>query len=106
MSRQTLALQGIPHEVKDVARRMGIGIAVARKKRRMTMEELARAMFVDVRTLRRLERGEPSVSLGVALSAAWCLGLDIHVEEKWWPDKDELGIAEDVGRYVEKRRVR
>jgi len=44
---------------------VGEHIRLARKRRGMTMEQLAQAMLVTRKTLSRLEAGEPGISLGV-----------------------------------------
>ena len=49
---------------------LGRQIQLARKRRGLTMQEMADRMFVTRKTLTRLESGDPGVSVGVLASAS------------------------------------
>jgi hypothetical protein len=48
-------------------------------------------MFVSIPTLNRLEKGDPSVGVGVLLAALWCLGLHRQISQIADPDADVIG---------------
>lgn len=52
-------------EVEHSLQRLGLALQVARKKRRLRLADLARAASCSTGTVRRLEAGEPGVSIGV-----------------------------------------
>ena len=52
-------------------------IAVARRERRWTLDELAERVGVTRVTLRRVERGDPNVRLGIAFEAAALLDIPL-----------------------------
>lgn len=54
--------------VAESARRLGERIRAARKAQKRSLVELESACRVHRQTLARLERGDPGVSIGVALS--------------------------------------
>lgn len=90
------------HLPPDVAKKLNVigeRIAQARKRRRITMDDLASRMYVTRNTLSRLEKGDPGVSLGVMASALWVLGLDQDLLKIAVPEKDKTGL------FLESRRL-
>lgn len=63
------------HQTVEALRLLGSQVGVARRARRWTVDELAERVGVSHPTIRKVERGDPSVSLGVAFEAASVLGL-------------------------------
>jgi transcriptional regulator with XRE-family HTH domain len=61
---------------------LGAQIAVARKERGWTAADLAERVGVQPQTIGRLERGEPTVGLGVALEAAVIVGLPLFAADE------------------------
>ncbi|HTY51452.1 MAG TPA: helix-turn-helix domain-containing protein [Steroidobacteraceae bacterium] len=60
---------------QEVARHLGALVRQGRLARRWTVAELAERARVGTATLKRIEKGAPSVSLGVWLSVFERLGL-------------------------------
>lgn len=52
-------------DVKLSLQRLGLALQVARKKRRLRLADLAAAASCSMGTVRRLEAGDPGVSIGV-----------------------------------------
>lgn len=65
----------------QAARLLGRRVAAARRERRLTLAELAERVGVNPRTMRKVEQGELTVSLGVALEAAAILGVPLFSED-------------------------
>lgn len=61
----------------DAARVLGLQVARARRARRWTAQELADRLAVSVRTISNLEKGAPTVMLGIAFEAATILGVGL-----------------------------
>lgn len=55
----------MPWDVKLSLQRLGLELQVARKKRRLRVVDLAVAASCSMGTVRRLEAGDPGVSIGV-----------------------------------------
>ncbi len=68
-----------PSKAKEALRDLGGQIRIARKRRLWTIAELAKKMGVSAPTLMALEKGEPTVSTGVLVSALWMLGLEAEL---------------------------
>jgi transcriptional regulator with XRE-family HTH domain len=56
---------------------LGLQIAQARRERRWTAEELAARANISPVTLRKVERGDPTVALGTALEVATLVGIPL-----------------------------
>ena len=95
MPQKNLAQNSLPPELIHTISQLGERIRIARKRRAITMEELSSRMFVNRKTLSRLEKGDPGVSLSVFASALWALGLD----------KDLLPEQDHVGIFNERKRL-
>ena len=61
---------------------LGSQIRIGRLERRWTVQDLAERVGVSVVTLRKIERGDPSVGLGVAFEAATLTGVPLFYEER------------------------
>ena len=106
MSKNTLSHKALPPDQADRLVQLGKRIRIARKRRRITLQSLASRMFVDEKTLRRLEKGEPGVSLGVLVTALFCLDLENDLDRVADLKTDDLGNVLDRHRYEGIQRVR
>ena len=92
-SRSYLALPAI---TVDQLQKLGRDIAVARKRRHLSMMDMAARMMVNVKTVQRLEKGDPSVGIGIVAGALWILGLDRRIGNLVAPESDTTGLREDI----------
>ncbi|MCF8037980.1 MAG: helix-turn-helix domain-containing protein [Desulfohalobiaceae bacterium] len=106
MPKNTLSHKALPPDQADRLVQLGQRIRIARKRRRMTLQSLASRMFVDEKTLRRLEKGDPGVSLGVLLTALFCLDLENDLDRVADLKTDDVGNVLDRQRYERIQRVR
>lgn len=72
---------------------LGERLRLARKRRRITAVLMAQRVGISRDTLRRLETGDPAVSLGVYGRALRVLGLDA--------DLDRLAAEDPLGRKLQ-----
>ena len=105
MSQSNLTRNGLPQEIIDAVSQLGERIRVARKRRAITMEEMSSRMFINRKTLARLEKGDPGVSLAVFASALWVLGLDSDLMGVALPEQDEVGIFHERKRLPTRVRA-
>jgi transcriptional regulator with XRE-family HTH domain len=66
----------------EAAKLLGAEIRIGRLERRWTAHELAERVGVSVVTLRKIERGVPSVGLGFAFEAATLTGVELFQDER------------------------
>ena len=83
---------------------------MARKKRRISTVSMAERAFISRGTLYKVERGDPSVSIGIYTSALAILGLVDGLAEVADRRNDHLGLDIDEDRLPRKvqppRRIR
>ncbi len=65
----------------EAVRLLGSRVAAARRERRWTLAELAERVGVSVVTIRKVERGDPTVALGTAFEAAALVGVALFHED-------------------------
>jgi transcriptional regulator with XRE-family HTH domain len=82
----------------------GEAIRLARRRRRQTASDLAMRLGVSLPTFRKLERGDPSVSLGTFVTALWLLDLLESFSAAVNPAQDRTGLALEIARMP--KRVR
>ncbi len=78
--------RGYTRQARDAARVLGLQVAQARRERRWTAGELAARANISAVTLRKVERGDPTVALGTALEVAVLVGVPL-----FGADPSELG---------------
>ncbi len=81
----------IPRKAKEALQFLGVQMRMARKRRFWTIADLAAKVGVSAPTIIALEKGEPTVSAGVLVSALWTLGMEGELVELTTP-KDDEGI--------------
>ena len=69
MTQKTLGKDGLPLSLRQTMAKVGLNIKLARKRRGLTMQDMAERMFVTRKTLNRLESGDPGVSFGILAAA-------------------------------------
>ncbi len=89
----------LPIPVQKALRRLGKDINNARRRRRIAMELMSeRAGFSRI-TLSKIEKGDPSVSMGAYAAALFVLGMTDHLAQ--------IAAAADdiVGRELEEENL-
>jgi transcriptional regulator with XRE-family HTH domain len=66
---------------RQAAELLGAQVAVARRERQWSAHDLAERAGITVPTLRKVEQGDPSVSLGIALDVADLVGVPLFYED-------------------------
>ena len=79
-------------------------IRIARKRRGLTVHELAGRAGVSPNTLLALERGRPTTSIGVLATVLWLLGLADGFASLAHPDADLHGKALELSRATKRIR--
>lgn len=106
MTRRSLGKDGLPLSLRQIITQVGEQIRLARKRRGLTMQDMADRMFVTRKTLNRLEAGDSGVSIGVLASALLALGLENDLHHLAKPETDQTANILDQKNYDQKQRVR
>ncbi len=98
-----------PYAVRNGALRLGERLALARKRRRLTLRELAAKAGISYDTARAVEAGNLQTGLGAYLAILWAMGLESEIDSFLDPDRDETGKQLEIARQprrVAHRRTR
>lgn len=95
----------MPFSVAESVEKFASNIRVARLRRRLTSEEVARSLGVHRSTYGRLEAGDPAVSVGLYAAAVHVLGLGLPFSELADPLRDEEGQMHDLDRLPKRARA-
>jgi transcriptional regulator with XRE-family HTH domain len=94
----------IPLPVAHALRKLGRDLALARRKRGISTEDMAARLFVSRNTLWRLERGDPTIASGTLATAAFVLQLHDRLANLAAPATDALALALDERRVPKRIR--
>ncbi len=106
MSKSSLALTSLPPEAASSLATLGENLALARVRRNESQKQWAVRIGVSVPTLIRMEKGDPSVSIGVYTTALWLIGLSGALRELASPAKDLRALESDVRAITRVRAAR
>jgi transcriptional regulator with XRE-family HTH domain len=106
MTRLTGGIAGLPTSLRQRLKVIGENIRLARKRRGLTMKDMADRMFITRKTLKRLEDGDPGTSIGVLSSALLVLGMEADLAALADPRNDAVGNAIDRDKYEKTVRTR
>lgn len=94
----------LPLPAIHALRKLGRDLALARRKRRISTDDMAARLFVSRDTLWRLERGDPKVAIGTVATAAFILQLHNRLANLATPSDDTLGLNLDEKRLPKRIR--
>jgi len=97
----------IPLPAAHALRKLGRDLALARRKRGISTEDMAGRLFISRNTLWRLERGDPTIASGTLATAAFVLQLHDRLADLAAPATDLLALNLDERRLPKRiRRAR
>ncbi len=86
------ATHTLPKAARQALAKLGEDIAVARKKRRISTVSMAERAFISRNTLAKVEKGDPTVSMGIYATVLAILGLADGLGQAADRRKDTLGL--------------
>ena len=96
----------LPSKVRRSLVKLGADFAMARKKRNLTAAMMAERLGVAKSTYLRVEKGDPTVSMGVYAMALFVLGFGDTLGEMIDPRRDDHGLLLDAERLPKRVRVK
>ncbi len=103
---KTQATSTLPRAARQALIKLGEDIAVARKKRRISTVSMAERAFISRGTLYKVEKGDPSVSMGIYATVLSILGLVEGIGDVADRGTDTLGLDIDEDRLPKKVQPR
>jgi DNA-binding XRE family transcriptional regulator len=96
----------IPSRLRRSFTKLGTDIALARRKRGMTAAMMAERIGVSRGTYTRVEKGDPTVAMGVYAMTLFVLGLGTPLADLADVRTDEHGLLLDAERVPKRVRPR
>lgn len=82
----------LPLPVRRSLHKLGADLALARRRRRISTASMAERVQVSVATLRRMERGDPTVAIGTVAQALLVFNATERLAQLLDTVSDELGL--------------
>ena len=99
-------LDVLPPPVQRSLTKFGADLSVARRKRSLTMGMMAERLGVAKSTYARVEKGDPTVSLGAYAMALFVLGFGDVLGDIVDPRRDDQGLLLDTQHLPKRVRVK
>lgn len=96
----------MPPAVERALVDLGKHLHVGRRRRKQSMAVFAERIQVSLPTLRKMERGDPSVSIAVYAMALWVLGRVSFLSEIADPATDEMALLLELRNIQPNKRGR
>lgn len=97
-----------PLPVVRALARLGRDLSLARRRRQFSQQSMAERIGTSVATLRRLERGDPSVAVGTVARALFVLGEIERLGGLLDTATDTIGLSlmdEQLPQRIRRRRI-
>jgi DNA-binding XRE family transcriptional regulator len=103
---RSAVLDVLPPALRRSLVKFGGDIAFARRRRRLTARMMSERLAVSRSTYVRVEKGDPTVSLGIYAMALFALGFGNAFGDLLDPGRDEQGLLLDAERLPKRIRVK
>jgi transcriptional regulator with XRE-family HTH domain len=103
---KTSANDTLPKAARQALAKLGEDIAIARKKRRISTVSMSERAFISRGTLYKVEKGDPTVSMGIYATVLSILGLTEGLGNTADRRNDSLGLDLDEDRLPRKVQPR
>lgn len=96
----------LPPRLRRELAKLGHDLGIARRKRALTADMMAERVGVAKATYLKVEKGDPSVSMGVYAMSLFVLGLHEALGTIADASRDDTGLLLDAERLPKRVRVR
>jgi transcriptional regulator with XRE-family HTH domain len=103
---KTSANDTLPRAARQALAKLGEDIAIARKKRRISTVSMSERAFISRGTLYKVEKGDPTVSMGIYATVLSILGLTEGLGNTADRCNDTLGLDIEEDRLPRKVQPR
>lgn len=88
----------MPPKLIKKLKTLGQNISIARRKRLLTIGMMCERACISKQTYMKLEKGDPSVSLGAFAMVLFALSEENRIEELLDVSVDEIGLMLDISK--------
>ena len=96
----------LPLALRRSLAKFGHDLALARRKRNLTIAMMAQRTGLAISTYRRIEKGDPSVALGAYAMALFVLGFGEAFDNLMDAGRDEEGLLLDEEGLPKRVRIK
>lgn len=96
MSKNSKSITSLPEDVQLVLEHLGENLKTARERRGESLRAWAARMDVSVPTLQRMEKGDPTVGMGIYATAIWLSGQLDSLADVALPSSDEQALEMEI----------
>ncbi len=96
----------LPSRLRRSLSKFGKDLAIARRKRRLTLEMMAERVGVAKSTYVRIEKGDPAVAMGAYAMALFALGFGEPLGDLVDVRRDDEGLLLDEERIPKRVRIK
>jgi transcriptional regulator with XRE-family HTH domain len=96
----------LPSRVRRALTKFGADLSLARRRRHLTVAMMAERAGISKGTYRRVEKGDPTVSLGAYAMALFVLGFGEPLGELADVRRDDQGLLLEAERLPKRIRAR
>lgn len=100
------SIDSLPPKIRRSLAKLGADLSLARKKRSLTVQMMGDRVGVAKSTYLRLEKGDPTVSMGVYAMALFVLGFGEALGDLVDVRHDDQGLLLDIERLPQRVRVK
>ena len=104
MSAKNKLISAPPYVVETSLKRLGADLKLARLRRNLTIEDVAKKIGTGPRAVRDAERGKATTGIVVYAALLWAYDLIAQLDEVALPAKDSEG--QTMSRLDERSRAR
>jgi DNA-binding XRE family transcriptional regulator len=95
----------LPTRLRRAIAKLGADIAIARRKRSLTVGMMAERIGVHKNTYFKIEKGDPTVAFGIYAMALFVLGLSEALTAVADPGRDDTGLLLDADHLPKRVRA-
>ncbi len=86
----------MPQQLRRSLSKFGSDLSIARRKRRLSIAMICERLGVSKSTWQRMEKGDPTVSMGAYIQALFVLGFGTPLTELIDQRNDEQGLLLEI----------
>jgi len=101
---KTASKQSLPFPTKRALIKLGHDLKNARLRRRISTQIMSERAFISRMTLSKVEKGDPSVSMGIYATIFFVLGMTQRLSELADASYDQTGLALEEERLPQRIR--
>jgi len=98
MTKADIFSKGMPSAISIFLASFGPNLQIARKRRKLSLQQVADKLGIGVRSVMDAEKGKPTTAVSTYLGLLWVYGMLNNMKEIANPLKDSEGMRLEAAR--------